>query len=49
MLDATETGVLGEVGLMPRIGPGALEIGYWVHIDHVGRRLATEASHARHA
>lgn len=46
MLDATETKVLGEAGLMPRIGPGALEIGYWVHVDHVGRGLATEATHA---
>ncbi len=46
MLDATETAVLGEAGLMPRIGPGALEIGYWVHVEHVGRGLATEATHA---
>jgi RimJ/RimL family protein N-acetyltransferase len=46
MLDATESEVLGEAGLMPRIGPGALEIGYWVHVDHVGRGLATEATHA---
>ncbi len=44
MLDATETAVLGEAGLMPRIGPGALEIGYWVHVEHVGRGLATEAT-----
>lgn len=46
MLDATETEVLGEAGLMPRIGPGALEIGYWVHVDHVGLGLATEATRA---
>lgn len=46
MFDASETEVLGEAGLMPRIGPGALEIGYWVHVDHVGRGLATEATHA---
>lgn len=46
MLDATESEVLGEAGLMPRIGPGALEIGYWVHVDHVGRGLATEATYA---
>jgi RimJ/RimL family protein N-acetyltransferase len=46
MLDTTETEVFGEVGLMPRIGPGDLEIGYWVHVDHIGRGLATEATHA---
>jgi hypothetical protein len=46
MLDTTETEVVGEAGLMPRLGPGALEIGYWVHVDHVGRGLGTEATHA---
>lgn len=46
MLNAAETEVLGEAGLMPRIGPGALEIGYWVHVDHVGRGFATEATRA---
>lgn len=38
--------VLGGTGLHPRIGPGAREIGYWVHIDHVGRGFATEATAA---
>ena len=46
IFDETETAVLGEIGLMPRVGPGALEIGYWVHVDHVGRGIATEATHA---
>ena len=46
IFDSTEEAVLGEAGLMPRLGPRALEIGYWVHVDHVGRGLATEASHA---
>ena len=46
IFDAAETEVLGEIGLMPRVGPGALEIGYWVHVDHVGRGIATEATRA---
>jgi len=34
--------VIGGCGLHPRIGAGALEIGYWLHVDHAGRGLATE-------
>ncbi len=36
----------GSVGLMARIGPGGLEIGYWVHRDWTGRGLATAAAAA---
>ena len=36
--------VLGSCGLMRRIGPGGWEIGYWVHVDHVGRGYATTAA-----
>lgn len=36
----------GSCGLMTRLGPGVLEIGYWVHRDHTGRGLATDASAA---
>jgi len=46
ILDPAESEVLGECGLMPRIGPRALEIGYWIRVDQVGRGLATEATHA---
>jgi len=38
--------VAGSCGLMARIGPGGLEIGYWVHRDHVRRGLATAAAAA---
>ena len=38
--------VAGGVGLMRRIGPGGLEIGYWVHSAHTGRGLAKLASAA---
>jgi RimJ/RimL family protein N-acetyltransferase len=33
--------VLGSAGLMGRIGPGGLEIGYWVHVEHVRKGIAT--------
>lgn len=38
--------VVGSCGLHRRIGAGGLEIGYWVHVDHVGRGIATTASRA---
>jgi RimJ/RimL family protein N-acetyltransferase len=43
----TTAGVLaGGIGLMARIGPGGLEIGYWVHRLYTRRGLATAASAA---
>lgn len=33
--------VVGSTGLMTRLGPGVLEIGYWLHTGHVGRGYAT--------
>jgi ribosomal-protein-serine acetyltransferase len=36
----------GGTGLMARIGPGGLEIGYWVHRAYTRRGLATAASAA---
>ena len=38
--------IAGSCGLMARIGPGGLEIGYWVHRDYVRRGLATAATAA---
>lgn len=35
---------VGGCGLMPRVGDGGLEIGYWVDVRHVGRGIATEAA-----
>jgi RimJ/RimL family protein N-acetyltransferase len=46
ILDRAETRVLGGAGLHTRVGAGGLEIGYWIHADHVGQGLATEASAA---
>ncbi|MCU1677003.1 MAG: rimJ2, partial [Frankiales bacterium] len=34
--------LVGAVGLHRRIDPGGMEIGYWVHVDHVRRGFATE-------
>ncbi len=43
----SERGVpCGSAGLMARIGPGGLEIGYWVARDHVGRGIATATAAA---
>ncbi len=36
----------GSTGLMARIGPGGLEIGYWVHPASTGRGVATAAAAA---
>lgn len=38
--------VIGSAGLMTRVGPGILEIGYWVHVDHTRRGVATRAAAA---
>src|SRR5271165_7031817 len=42
----TEGALAGGIGLMARIGPGGLEIGYWVHRAFTRRGLATAASAA---
>jgi RimJ/RimL family protein N-acetyltransferase len=46
IFDAAETCVLGGTGLHPRIGPGGLEIGYWIRADAVGCGYATESTAA---
>ena len=45
IIDASGAAI-GGCGLHNRLGPGALEIGYWVHVDAGGRGLATEAAGA---
>ncbi len=44
IVDAADTVVLGGCGLHGRLGPLGLEIGYWVHVDQIGRGLATAAA-----
>ena len=46
ILNSDETEVLGGTGLHTRLGEGVLEIGYWIHVDHINRGLATETSAA---
>jgi RimJ/RimL family protein N-acetyltransferase len=46
IFDSRDERVLGGTGLHPRIGPGRLEIGYWIRADAVGHGYATEATAA---
>ncbi|WP_084495090.1 GNAT family N-acetyltransferase [Nocardia shimofusensis] len=45
IFDAEGT-VLGAIGLHDRVGPRALEIGYWCHVAHTGRGVITRAADA---
>jgi ribosomal-protein-serine acetyltransferase len=40
-LVAPDGAVIGSSGLMTRMGPGILEIGYWVHSAYAGKGIAT--------
>jgi RimJ/RimL family protein N-acetyltransferase len=44
--DRDERVQIGAAGLHPRVGPAALEIGYWVRASHVRQGLAMEAAGA---
>lgn len=46
IFDRQESRVLGGTGLHPRLGPEALEIGYWIHVDFTGQGLVTETAAA---
>lgn len=46
ILDRTDSSLIGGVGLFCRVGPDALEIGYWVRLARAGSGFATEASDA---
>ena len=43
---ADEAELLGSTGLHPRVGPGGLEIGYWVRASVTRRGIVTEATAA---
>jgi RimJ/RimL family protein N-acetyltransferase len=38
--------LVAALGLHRRVGPGAMEIGYWVHVGHTRRGIATAATRA---
>lgn len=38
--------IVGVISLIRRVGPGGLEIGYWVRAGHTGRGYATVAARA---
>jgi RimJ/RimL family protein N-acetyltransferase len=46
LFEPGEERLVGEVVLLSRAGPGALEIGYWIDRELAGRGLATEAAAA---
>lgn len=46
IFDADEVELIGACGLMRRVGPGGLEIGYWIDVGHVRRGHATAAARA---
>ena len=46
IFDLEEKFLIGGCGLHPRIGFNALEIGYWIHIDHIRKGYGTEIAAA---
>ena len=46
IIEPSTDAVVGGSGLLGRIGPRGLEIGYWVHAGWIGRGVATAASRA---
>jgi RimJ/RimL family protein N-acetyltransferase len=46
IFDADEKELLGSTGLHPRVGPGGLEIGYWIRASATRQGIASESSGA---
>ncbi len=46
IFDSDEQTLIGEIGLMTRAGPGALEVGYWINKSCEGKGYATDATAA---
>ncbi|HYA08074.1 MAG TPA: GNAT family N-acetyltransferase, partial [Gaiellaceae bacterium] len=44
--DRDEQVLLGGTGLHPRVGPGGLELGYWIRASATREGIATESSAA---
>lgn len=46
IFDPEEKRLIGGCGLHPRIGLNALEIGYWIHVNHIKKGYGTEITAA---
>lgn len=46
LVEGPDQAVVGGCGLHGRVGPDGLEIGYWVHVERIGRGLATATARA---
>jgi RimJ/RimL family protein N-acetyltransferase len=46
IFDHQESRVIGAIGFHQRIGAGAGEIGYWLHVDKIRQGMMTEAAGA---
>ena len=46
IFDRDERRAVGGTGLHPRVGDGAIEIGYWLRADETGRGFAGESTAA---
>jgi len=46
IFDPEENFLIGGCGLHPRIGLNALEIGYWIHANHIRKGYGTEITAA---
>lgn len=46
IFDPGESKLLGGTGLHTRLGEKELEIGYWIHKDHINKGLVTESTAA---
>lgn len=46
VFDLPEQTILGMAAVHDNLGQGAVEIGYWCHVDHVGRGVITKSARA---